>query len=148
MTLSPVKMHIPDEANIIVGQTHFIKTVEDLYEVLATGAPSMKFGIAFCEASQERLIRWDGNDKELIDAAVANAQAIHHSSFPIPLPPEPIPSLRDSSDWSTSRAVSRSTNARIAAMATFDSSTAMGEWASWPVVREASTRWTTLWTSG
>ena len=76
MTLSPVKMHIPDEANIIVGQTHFIKTVEDLYEVLVTSAPTIKFGIAFCEASQERLIRWDGNDKELIDAAVANAQAI------------------------------------------------------------------------
>jgi len=76
VTLSPVKMQIPDEANIIIGQTHFIKTVEDLYEVLATGAPSLKFGIAFCEASQERLIRWDGNDKELIDTAVANAQAI------------------------------------------------------------------------
>ena len=76
MTLSPVKMQIPDEANIIIGQTHFIKTVEDLYEVLATSAPSLKFGIAFCEASQERLIRWDGNDKELIDTAVANAQAI------------------------------------------------------------------------
>ena len=76
MNLSPVKIDIPDEANVIVGQTHFIKTVEDLYEVCATGSLSLKFGIAFCEASQERLIRWDGNDKDLIDAAVASAQAI------------------------------------------------------------------------
>ena len=76
MNLLPVKIHLPDEANIIIGQTHFIKTVEDLYELLATSSLSLKFGIAFCEASQERLIRWDGNDKELIDAAVANAEAI------------------------------------------------------------------------
>jgi hypothetical protein len=76
MTLTPVKMNIPAEANIIIGQTHFIKSVEDLYEVLITSSPGIKFGIAFCEASQERLVRWDGNDRELIDAAVANAQAI------------------------------------------------------------------------
>jgi uncharacterized protein len=76
MTLSPVKMHIPSEANIIVGQTHFIKSVEDLYEALAGSHPAIKFGVAFCEASQECLIRWDGNDRELIDAAVADAQAI------------------------------------------------------------------------
>jgi len=76
MTLTPVKMHLPPESNIIIGQTHFIKTVEDLYEVLVTSQPSLKFGLAFCEASQQRLVRWEGNDKELIDAAVANAQAI------------------------------------------------------------------------
>jgi len=76
MTLTPVKMNIPAEANIIIGQTHFIKSVEDLYEVLITSSPGIKFGIAFCEASQERLVRWDGNDRELIDVAVANAQAI------------------------------------------------------------------------
>ena len=76
MTLTPVKMHLPPESNIIIGQTHFIKTVEDLYEVLVTSHPSLKFGLAFCEASQQRLVRWEGNDKELIDAAVANAQAI------------------------------------------------------------------------
>ncbi|OGG05137.1 MAG: adenosine monophosphate-protein transferase [Candidatus Glassbacteria bacterium RIFCSPLOWO2_12_FULL_58_11] len=76
MTLSPVKMHIPEEANIIVGQSHFIKTVEDLYEALATSGIALKFGIAFCESSQECLVRWDGNDRELIDSAVANAQAI------------------------------------------------------------------------
>ncbi|HUU26217.1 MAG TPA: adenosine-specific kinase [archaeon] len=76
MTLTPVKMDFPAEANIIIGQTHFIKTVEDLYEALVTSHPALKFGIAFCEASQERLVRWDGNDQELIDSAVANAQAI------------------------------------------------------------------------
>ena len=76
MTLSPVKMHIPEEANIIIGQSHFIKTVDDLYEALATSGIALKFGIAFCEASQECLVRWDGNDRELIDSAVANAQAI------------------------------------------------------------------------
>ena len=76
MTLSPVKMRIPEEANIIIGQSHFIKTVDDLYEALATSGIALKFGIAFCEASQECLVRWDGNDRELIDSAVANAQAI------------------------------------------------------------------------
>ena len=76
MTFTPVKMHLPPESNIIIGQTHFIKTVEDLHEVLVTSHPSLKFGLAFCEASQQRLVRWEGNDKELIDAAVANAQAI------------------------------------------------------------------------
>jgi uncharacterized protein len=76
MTLIPVKMNIPEEANIIVGHSHFIKTVEDLYEVIVCSHPAIRFGIAFCEASQERLVRWDGNDKELIDAAVGNAKAI------------------------------------------------------------------------
>ncbi|MBN2290375.1 MAG: adenosine-specific kinase [Candidatus Glassbacteria bacterium] len=76
MTLTPVKMEIPSEANIIIGHTHFIKTVEDLYEVFACSHPAIRFGIAFCEASQERLVRWDGNDRELTDAAVANALAI------------------------------------------------------------------------
>ena len=76
MTLSPVRMHLPADSNIIVGQSHFIKTVDDLFEILSTSQPGLKFGIAFCEASQEKLVRWDGNDRELIDAAVANAQAI------------------------------------------------------------------------
>ncbi len=76
MNLTPVKIEIPAEANIIVGQSHFIKTVEDLYEILATSGMSLKFGIAFCEASQQRLVRWDGNDQELTDSAIANAQAI------------------------------------------------------------------------
>ncbi|MBW7995033.1 MAG: adenosine monophosphate-protein transferase [Candidatus Glassbacteria bacterium] len=76
MTLSSVKIRIPEGTNVVIGQSHFIKTVEDLYEVLATSGISLKFGIAFCEASQDRLVRWDGNDRELIDTAVANAQAI------------------------------------------------------------------------
>ncbi len=76
MNLSPVKISIPAEANVIIGQSHFIKTVDDLYEILATSAPGLKFGIAFCEASQQCLVRWDGNDRELIDSAVANARAV------------------------------------------------------------------------
>ena len=76
MTLTPVKMDIPSEANIIIGHTHFIKSVEDLYEVITCSHPAIRFGIAFCAASQVGLVRWDGNDKELIDSAVANARAI------------------------------------------------------------------------
>lgn len=74
--LTPVAVKIPAEANVIIGQSHFIKTVEDLYEIMVGAHPAIKFGIAFCEASQERLVRWDGNDRELIDSAVENAQAI------------------------------------------------------------------------
>ncbi len=76
MNLSAVKIDIPADANVIIGQSHFIKTVDDLYEILATSGMSLKFGVAFCEASQDCLVRWDGNDKVLIDSAVANAQAI------------------------------------------------------------------------
>ena len=76
LNLKAVSMEIPDECNIIVGQSHFIKTVEDLFEALATSSPSLKFGVAFCEASIERLIRRDGNDKDLTDCAVRNALAI------------------------------------------------------------------------
>ncbi len=76
MNLSPVKIDIPADANVIIGQSHFIKTVEDLYEILATGAAGLKFGVAFCEASGQRLVRWDGNDRELTDSAIANAKAI------------------------------------------------------------------------
>ena len=76
MNLSPVKIDIPADANVIIGQSHFIKTVEDLYEILATSAAGLKFGVAFCEASGQRLVRWDGNDKELTGSAIANAKAI------------------------------------------------------------------------
>jgi adenosine/AMP kinase len=69
-------MDIPEECNIIVGQSHFIKTVEDIFEALITSSPSLKFGVAFCEASIERLVRRDGNDKDLIDCAVRNALKI------------------------------------------------------------------------
>ncbi len=71
-----VKMEIPEECNIILGQSHFIKTVEDLFEALVTSSPSLQFGIAFCEASEPCLIRHDGNSPDLVDAAVRNAQAL------------------------------------------------------------------------
>jgi len=64
-----VKVDIPDGMNIILGQTHFIKTVEDLYEALVSSAPGLQFGIAFCEASQKRLIRTDGNNPDLVERA-------------------------------------------------------------------------------
>jgi adenosine/AMP kinase len=76
MELKSVKMEFPEGANIIVGQTHFIKTVEDLYEVMVNAVPKCRFGIAFCEASGACLIRCEGNDEELKKAAVQNAQAI------------------------------------------------------------------------
>lgn len=60
------RIDIPEGINIIFGQSHFIKTVEDLYETLISSSLSIKFGIAFCEASQQRLIRTDGNDEEMI----------------------------------------------------------------------------------
>ena len=76
MELKSVKMEFPEGANIIVGQTHFIKTVEDLYEVMVNAMPKSRFGIAFCEASGACLIRSEGNDGELKAVAVRNAQAI------------------------------------------------------------------------
>jgi len=74
MATEPVKHHrvvidIPEGLNIIFGMSHFIKTVEDLYETLISSSPTLKFGIAFCEASQKRLIRSDGNDLELVEQA-------------------------------------------------------------------------------
>jgi len=67
---------IPEGANIIFGQSHFIKTVEDLYEILIGSVPGIKFGLAFSEASGDCLIRSVGNDPELESAAVRNAQDI------------------------------------------------------------------------
>lgn len=68
-----VKVDIPEGLNVIFGMSHFIKTVEDLYEALVTSSPGLKFGIAFCEASQQRLVRTDGNDAELIEMAAKAA---------------------------------------------------------------------------
>jgi adenosine/AMP kinase len=76
MELKSVKLEFPEGANIIVGQTHFIKTVEDLYELMVNAMPKCRFGIAFCEASGACLIRCEGNDEELKKVAVRNAQAI------------------------------------------------------------------------
>jgi adenosine/AMP kinase len=76
LSFKVVRVEIPEECNVIVGQSHFIKTVEDIFEALVTSSPSLKFGVAFCEASIERLVRREGNDQELIDCAVKNAFAI------------------------------------------------------------------------
>ncbi len=76
MEFKNVKMETPEGANIIIGQTHFIKSVEDLYEVMVGTVPNARFGIAFCEASCDRLVRKEGNDEEMIEAAVRNASSI------------------------------------------------------------------------
>ena len=71
-----VEIDLHDGVNIILGQSHFIKTVEDLYETLVSASPSIKFGVAFNEASGERLIRFDGNDSALVNTAVKFAESI------------------------------------------------------------------------
>src|SRR5215510_14631103 len=76
MDLKTVRVQIPDGANIILGQTHFIKTAEDLYEILAGASPQIKFGLAFTEASGPCLIRYEGNDTDLTQAAIAPTQSI------------------------------------------------------------------------
>jgi adenosine/AMP kinase len=76
MELNLIPVTIPEGANIILGQTHFIKTTEDLYEIIATTVPQAKFGVAFTEASGPCLIRTEGNDTDLIDVCVKNLQAI------------------------------------------------------------------------
>ena len=76
MHFEKVKMKIPAEANIIIGQTHFIKTVEDLYEAMVDSIGGGKFGIAFCEGSGPCLIRAEGNDEELRATAIENANAL------------------------------------------------------------------------
>ncbi|MGQ9688419.1 MAG: adenosine-specific kinase [Desulfobaccales bacterium] len=74
MQLLTVKLEIPPEANLILGHSHFIKTAEDLYEIMVGAGPGVKFGLAFSEASGECLIRVEGNDPELSAAAAKNAQ--------------------------------------------------------------------------
>jgi len=76
MDLFSVKIEKPIETNFILGQTHFIKSVEDLHEAMVTTVPGIKFGLAFCEASGKCLIRWTGTDEEMIKLAQQNAQAI------------------------------------------------------------------------
>jgi adenosine/AMP kinase len=74
--LSTVPIDNPEGLNLILGQSHFIKTVEDLHETLAGSSPSLRFGIAFCEASGKRLVRISGNDDGLVALAARNAEAI------------------------------------------------------------------------
>lgn len=76
MDLNTVPLEIPEGANIILGQSHFIKTVEDLYEIIVGTSAQVKFGLAFCEASGPCLIRTAGNDPDLTAVATQNAQAV------------------------------------------------------------------------
>lgn len=76
MELHSVRMNIPEGANLILGQAHFIKTAEDLYEAVVNTVPGAKFGVAFCEASGPCLIRTEANDEALRRAAIENAEAI------------------------------------------------------------------------
>jgi adenosine/AMP kinase len=76
LEMHAVRIDFPEGTNIILGQTHFIKTAEDLYEIIATTVPQARFGIAFTEASGPCLIRTEGNDEDLIGCCVRNLQAI------------------------------------------------------------------------
>lgn len=76
MELINLKIDTPADTNLILGQTHFIKSVQDLYEVLITSSPGIRFGLAFCEASGKCLVRIEGNDEELKKAAGKNALSI------------------------------------------------------------------------
>ena len=76
MQLITVAVAKPESANLILGQAHFIKTVEDLHEAIATTAPHLRFGVAFCESSGPALVRRSGNDPALVDLAATNALAI------------------------------------------------------------------------
>src|SRR5439155_9290814 len=71
-----VQFEKPEALNLILGQSHFIKTIEDLHEVLVGASPTLKFGVAFCESSGPRLVRKSGNDPELVELAVRNALSI------------------------------------------------------------------------
>lgn len=76
LEIHAVRIDIPEGSNIILGQTHFIKTAEDLYEIIATTVPKARFGVAFTESSGPCLIRTEGNDEELIQGCVTALQAV------------------------------------------------------------------------
>lgn len=76
LSFTIVPIDKPDDVNVVIGQAHFIKTIDDLHEALVGVSPSLRFGVAFCEASGPRLVRRSGNDQELVDLAVRNASAI------------------------------------------------------------------------
>jgi len=76
MELTTVQIEKPEDTNFILGQSHFIKTVDDIYEALVAAVPGIKFGLAFCEASGLCLVRWAGTDPELVEMAKKNAMAI------------------------------------------------------------------------
>jgi uncharacterized protein len=76
MQLTNVRIEKPESINFILGQTHFIKTVEDVHEALVNAVPGIKFGLAFCEASGKCLVRWSGTDDAMIELAQNNALAL------------------------------------------------------------------------
>ena len=76
MEIKTVKIEKPEPINFILGQSHFIKTVEDVHEALVTAVPGIKFGLAFCEASGKCLVRWSGTDEAMLDLARRNAFSI------------------------------------------------------------------------
>ena len=76
MELDTIRIEKPDDVNVILGQSHFIKTVDDVYDALAGSAPGLRFGLAFCESSGPCLVRRAGNDDELVTLAVSNALAV------------------------------------------------------------------------
>jgi uncharacterized protein len=76
MNLITVRIEKPEPVNFVLGQTHFIKSIEDLHEALVDAVPEIKFGVAFCEASGKCLVRWSGTDPEMLALATQNAQAI------------------------------------------------------------------------
>jgi len=76
MELEVIKIENPQEYNFILGHSHFIKTVEDVHEALVNTVPGIKFGLAFCEASQKCLVRWSGTDEECIGLANTNAMKL------------------------------------------------------------------------
>ena len=92
MELSSVSIEVPAGLNVIVGQSHFVKTVEDIHEVMVGASPYLEFGVAFCEASGPCLIRTSGNADDLVELAARNAESIGaghvfvvylHNAFPI-----------------------------------------------------------------
>lgn len=76
MEIHGVRVDKPDDINFILGQSHFIKTIEDIHEAIVNINPEIKFGVAFCEASMNCFIRWSGNDDEMVEMAKKNAHAI------------------------------------------------------------------------
>lgn len=76
MNLHTVRIEKPEPVNFVLGQTHFIKSVEDIHETLVAAVPGIRFGLAFCEASGKCLIRWSGTDPAMIELARKNAQAV------------------------------------------------------------------------
>ena len=83
MEIKTINVDKPEEINFIFGQSHFIKTVEDIHEALVNTVPGIKFGLAFCEASGKCLVRWSGTDEEMIELARKNAMQVGagHSFF-------------------------------------------------------------------